>query len=159
VRSDRQQQVEKAMTSKARRSILIAAGALIAVAAVIFSYRHMMAMPDNLDLARTKLSESGRYQVAIAPEAEPVEQNALHSWVVTLATPQGAAVEGATIAIEGGMPQHRHGLPTAPQATEYLGDGRYRIEGVKFSMSGWWELRFEIASPAGDDTVTFNLVL
>jgi hypothetical protein len=146
------------MTSKSR-SVLIAAGALIVAATVVFAYRHMMAMPDNLDLGRTKLSESGLYRVAIAPETELVEQNTLHSWVVTLATPKGVAVEGATIAIDGGMPQHRHGLPTAPQATEYLGDGRYRIEGVKFSMSGWWELRLAIGSPVGDDTVTFNLVL
>jgi hypothetical protein len=68
-------------------------------------------------------------------------------------------VEGATIAVDGGMPQHRHGMPTAPQVTEYLGEGRYRVEGLKFSMSGWWELRFDISSPAGTDKVTFNLVL
>jgi hypothetical protein len=141
-----------------RRSILLAAGILIAIAAV-FLYRHFMMPPDNLDLARAKLSENGLYQVAIAPEAEAIEQNALHSWVLTLSTPQGGEVEGATIAVGGGMPQHRHGLPTAPQATEYLGEGRYRVEGVKFSMSGWWELSFDISSPAGMDKVTFNLVL
>jgi hypothetical protein len=118
-----------------------------------------MMPPDDLDLARAKLSEQGVYQVAIAPEAEAIEQNALHSWVLTLTTPQGDQVEGATIAVDGGMPQHRHGMPTAPQVTEYLGEGRYRVEGLKFSMSGWWELRFDISSPAGTDKVTFNLVL
>jgi hypothetical protein len=145
------------MTSSSRRSILIALG-IVAVAAAALLYHHMTGLPDDLDLARARLSERGLYEVAIAPEAESVEQNALHSWVVTLSTPQGERVEGAMIAVDGGMPQHGHGLPTAPQMTEHLGEGRYRIEGMKFSMSGWWELRFDISSPAGADSVTFNLV-
>jgi hypothetical protein len=147
------------MTSSSRRSILIAAGIVVVAAAAFLFYRHMTGVPDDLDLARAKLSEKGLYQVAIAPEAEPVEQNALHSWVVTLSTPQGEKVEGAVIAVDGGMPQHGHGLPSAPQMTQQLGEGRYRIEGMKFSMSGWWELRFDISSAAGADSVTFNLVL
>ena len=57
------------------------------------------------------------------------------------------------------MPQHNHGLPTSPQATDYLGDGRYRIEGLKFTMTGWWQLRFAISAPAGSDTVVFNVML
>jgi hypothetical protein len=79
--------------------------------------------------------------------------------VLTLKTAAGQPVEGASIAIDGGMPQHGHGLPTAPQATGYLGEGRYRIEGVRFNMSGWWELKFAISSAQGDDSATFNVVL
>lgn len=147
------------MTSTSRRSIFITAGIVVVAAAALLFYRHMTRVPDDLDLARAKLSEKGLYEVAIAPEAETAEQNALHSWVVTLLTPQGETVDGAVIAVDGGMPQHGHGLPTAPQMTEQLGEGRYRIEGMKFSMSGWWELRFDISSAAGADSVTFNLVL
>ena len=147
------------MTGISRRSILVAAGILVVAAAALLFYRHMTGVPDDLDLARAKLSEKGIYEVAIAPEAETIEQNALHSWVVTLSTPQGEMVDGAVIAVDGGMPQHRHGLPTAPQVTEQLGQGRYRIEGMKFSMSGWWELKFDISSALGSDRATFNLVL
>jgi hypothetical protein len=57
------------------------------------------------------------------------------------------------------MPQHGHGLPTSPQATEYLGDGRYLIEGVRFNMGGWWELKFSISAGQGDDSAVFNVVL
>jgi hypothetical protein len=57
------------------------------------------------------------------------------------------------------MPQHDHGLPTSPQATEYLGGGRYRIEGIEFTMRGWWQLRFGISAAAGSDSVVFNIVL
>ena len=87
--------------------------------------------------------------VAIAPESEPIKLGELHSWIVTVKTPDGAAVEDASFEVGGGMPDHNHGLPTSPQVTENLGDGRYRLEGVKFSMTGWWELSFDISSACG----------
>lgn len=115
--------------------------------------------PPELDLSRSKASDKGLYAVSIAPEAGTFEQGTLHSWVIMLATPAGAPVEGATIAVDGGMPEHHHGLPTSPAVTTYLGEGKYRVEGVKFNMTGWWQLRFAISSAAGDDTATFNLQL
>ncbi|TIX45261.1 MAG: auxin-binding protein, partial [Mesorhizobium sp.] len=81
------------------------------------------------------------------------------AWLLTLKTVKGDPVEGAAIAVSGGMPQHNHGLPTSPQATDYLGEGRYRIDGLKFTMSGWWQLRLAISAAAGSDTVVFNVVL
>lgn len=111
------------------------------------------------DLARKKNSAKGVYALTIAPEAGEPRQGELHAWVVTVKTRQGAPVEGAQFSIGGGMPEHAHGLPTSPQATAYLGEGRYRIEGVKFSMGGWWQLKLGIAAAAGTDEATFNLVL
>lgn len=57
------------------------------------------------------------------------------------------------------MPEHGHGLPTAPAVTQRLGDGSYLIEGMKFNMRGWWEINLCIKAPPGSDCVTFNLVL
>jgi len=111
------------------------------------------------DLARTKNSAKGLYALSIAPEAGEPRQGELHAWVVTVKTRQGAPVEGAAISVGGGMPEHAHGLPTSPEATAYLGDGRYRIEGMKFSMPGWWQLKLGVSAPAGADEATFNLVL
>lgn len=111
------------------------------------------------DLARSKNSAKGLYVLSIAPEAGEPRQGELHAWVVTVKTRQGAPVEGAAISVGGGMPEHAHGLPTSPEATAYLGDGRYRIEGMKFSMTGWWQLKLGVTAPAGADEVTFNLVL
>jgi hypothetical protein len=131
----------------------------VAVAVGIIGYGMMMTPPDDLDLSRSKASAKGLYAVAIAPEKEPLEQGPLHSWILTLKTADGAPLEGAAISVGGGMPQHGHGLPTQPQATAYLGEGRYRIEGVRFNMSGWWEFKFDIKAAAGDDSVVFNLTL
>ena len=44
----------------------------------------------------------------------------------------------AAITVDGGMPQHGHGFPTRPRVTRDLDDGTYLLEGMKFSMTGWW---------------------
>jgi hypothetical protein len=71
----------------------------------------------------------------------------------------GQPVAEATITVGGGMPQHGHGLPTRPRVTKNLGNGQYEISGVRFNMGGWWELKLTITTPAGTDTVTFNLAV
>ena len=125
-----------------------------------FAVFHMMSSPPaDLDLSRAKASEKGLYQVAIAPETEPLSLGALHSWLLTLKTPAGQPVAGATITIDGGMPQHGHGLPTSPLVSAGPDAGKYRIEGLKFTMTGWWELRFAIIAPAGSDNAVFNVKL
>lgn len=140
--------------------MIVGAIGLIALAVAVLAIVYMTApAKPGPDLARTKNSAKGVYSLAIAPEAGEPKQGELHAWVVTVTTRQGAPVEGAAITVEGGMPEHAHGLPTSPVATDYLGEGRYRIEGVKFSMNGWWQLRLGIAGPAGVDEATFNLVL
>jgi len=113
----------------------------------------------ELDLSRSRTTANGLYVAAIEPEAPDIKQGEMHAWILTVKGPDGAPVDDARVAIGGGMPEHNHGLPTSPAVTRNLGEGRYRIEGVKFSMSGWWELKFDIASGAGADSVTFNLVL
>lgn len=57
------------------------------------------------------------------------------------------------------MPQHGHGLPTTPQVTKNLGNGRCLIEGVKFNMRGWWTFELAVDGEDGADVVTFNIVL
>lgn len=52
-----------------------------------------------------------------------------------------------------------HGLPTQPQVTKELEDGTYLLEGMKFSMTGWWEIKLTIETAAGIDRVTFNTVV
>jgi hypothetical protein len=37
-------------------------------------------------------------------------------------------VDGATLRVGGGMPDHGHGLPTAPAVREALGGGRSVVE-------------------------------
>ena len=64
-----------------------------------------------------------------------------------------------SIAVDGGMPEHAHGLPTKPRVARTPRAGSYEIEGLRFSMGGWWELKLSIETDAGSDRVTFNLAL
>jgi hypothetical protein len=76
-----------------------------------------------------------------------------------LETADGQLVENATVTIDGGMPQMGHGLLTHPQVPEYVGNGDYLIEGVKFEMTGWWVMDFIITADGQSDTVRFNMML
>ena len=98
------------------------------------------------------------YTATLEPR-EPIRLRQMQTVAVRVLGADGRPIDNAYIAIDGGMPEHRHGLPTKPRMTRALGDGVYEIEGVRFSMGGWWELRLAIESPAGADSVTFNLSL
>jgi hypothetical protein len=127
------------------------------VAAVLVSA--CSAPPKDLDLSLDKNTAAGVYKVALVPPAQPPAINQMHSWKVKLTTADGAAVHGAKFVVDGGMPQHGHGLPTQPRVTGELGDGTYSLDGMKFSMTGWWEVKLDIDGPRGADKVTFNTVV
>lgn len=118
-----------------------------------------MSAPPDLDVSLTRPTAEQKFVVTLQPPAKPAAINQLHSWRVSLATPTGAPVTHARIKVDGGMPQHGHGLPTRPQVTQELPGGTYVIEGMKFSMTGWWEIKLAIDSAEGADKVTFNTVV
>jgi len=131
-----------------------------AVAAFLFSGCMMFAKaPKDLDYSRTRTSEGGRYRATIHPQGDSIPQGRLHRWTVHLETASGAPVDSATMVVDGGMPQHGHGLPTKPRVTRELGNGDHLVEGMKFNMGGWWVVKFRVNTTAGADSVVFNLKL
>jgi hypothetical protein len=139
--------------------IVLVAVAIVAIAGWQLAMRVFMAAPADLDLSLSKKSETGLYAVSLTPEQAPIREGVLQSFVLTVKTPDGKPVDVSRIEIGGGMPEHGHGLPTEPRLTAALGDGKYRIEGFKFTMSGWWQLKFTIDAPQGRDEADFNIVL
>lgn len=131
---------------------LPAAGALAAGALAAEAWP--MPNPDN-----AQVTELGRYRISYTSALEPIEINRIHVWVAQVMDADGNPVEGATISITGGMPDHDHGLPTAPRATAYLGEGRYLIEGMRFHMGGAWEVVINVKSGTGDDALSIPLDL
>jgi hypothetical protein len=115
--------------------------------------------PTNLDLSTQRHTVNKHYIVGIRPVSGPAGLNKIHAWEVRVASPSGQPVDGLKIAVDGGMPQHGHGLPTQPRVTRQLGDGRYLVDGMKFSMVGWWEIKLRIDGAADSDTVTFNTIV
>ena len=83
----------------------------------------------------------------------------MHSWELVLRSAEGDTVEGATFDVTGGMPVHDHGLATAPRVTEELGNGRYRLDGMRFHMAGEWELTVAVIANGYTDSFTVRLTL
>jgi hypothetical protein len=133
--------------------------AVVAVGGVGFAARMMAPPPSDLDLSLSKSTEHGRYVASLAADQSPVPVGTLHTWTVKVTAPDGTPVETRSISIDGGMPQHGHGLPTKPEVTADLGGGSHLIEGMKFNMPGWWTLTVSIDGAEGADTATFNVVL
>jgi hypothetical protein len=117
------------------------------------------AAPQGLDLSLQHASSQGRFVVEMQPPAAGPAINQMHAWQVKLATPEGEPVSRATIAFDGGMPQHGHGFPTKPRITRELQPGVYALEGMKFSMTGWWDMRLAIKAGDVADTAVFNVIV
>ncbi len=101
-------------------------------------------------------SVDSHFQATYKSKLEPIPLNQIHPWILHITNNEGQPVEQATISIDGGMPAHNHGLPTQPVATE-IGGGDYLVEGLKFSMTGSWEIWFYIQTDSVSDKVKITL--
>ncbi|MBC7604886.1 MAG: FixH family protein [Ramlibacter sp.] len=140
---------------KQAHTMLLAAGAALTA----LSLTGCMTPPPTLDLALEHTTAQGRYVVTLVAPQETPAINQIHAWKVKVASPEGKPVTAAQIAVDGGMPQHGHGLPTQPLVRRQVAEGTYLIEGMKFSMTGWWEVKLALDAPQGPDKVTFNVVV
>ncbi len=104
-------------------------------------------------------SKRGLFIVGYESALQPIEINRIHSWQLHVENADGDPVTGADIEVTGGMPAHDHGLPTRPLVTEELGDGYYRLQGMRFHMAGDWELTIVIVADGKTDTVVVALHL
>jgi len=142
--------------------VLIGIAALMPILGPRYMHPLMMGnqpAPGDLDTSSKRLSDGGLFRVSWTSDPASPPLNRMHTWTLHLETPDGKSVEGAEISVDGGMPLHGHGLPTSPQVTQELGSGDYLVEGMKFQMPGWWEVRFGIQADGQADTITFNLTL
>jgi hypothetical protein len=104
-----------------------------------------------------RTSENGLYIVSLQGAKELRARKMYTIQAIVFDGDTAQAVPQATITLDGGMPEHGHGLPTRPRVTKNLGNGWYEVSGLRFNMGGWWEVKLTITTPAGTDTVTFNL--
>lgn len=90
------------------------------------------------------LSRSGHFRVSYESDLQPIVINRMHHWVLNVTDKDGEPVSGATLRVAGGMPAHDHGLPTSPRVTRELAPGRYLLEGLRFHMTGEWQIEVAI---------------
>lgn len=141
-----------------KRTTLIPAALAAAILVTLAACSHVAKPPASEFGPGPRTSARGLY-VATLQEAENLKPRKMYTLHVSVADTNSQAMANATIAVDGGMPQHGHGLPTRPRVTKDLGNGVYEISGLRFNMGGWWELKLTITTPAGSDTVTFNLAV
>jgi hypothetical protein len=103
------------------------------------------------------LSRSGHFRVSYESDLQPIIINRMHRWVLSVVDMDGAPVTGAALTVTGGMPAHDHGLPTSPRVTGELAPGRYLLEGLRFHMSGEWQIEIAIEVGELSDVVVISL--
>ena len=104
-------------------------------------------------------SAEGHFRLRFESDLEPLSINKIHTWRVLIENRNGEPAGDATVLIDGGMPAHDHGLPTAPRMTRELDDGLFLIEGMRFHMGGYWEIAITITHDGVSDTVLIPLEL
>ena len=91
----------------------------------------------------TTQTESG-WTIYVDTSINPLRINTIHSWQIRVIDSESKPVTMASVSIEGGMPEHDHGLPTQPKVTSEISPGTYLLQGVRFHMPGRWEIKFTI---------------
>ena len=92
----------------------------------------------------TTQTESG-WTIYVDTSINPLRINTMHSWQIRVIDSESKPVTMASVSIEGGMPEHDHGLPTQPKVTSEISPGTYLLQGVRFHMPGRWEIKFTIS--------------
>ncbi len=102
-----------------------------------------------------QISLAGRYQVSLTPRQQPLPINAWLEWDIQVQRRDGAPVALRDLVLDGGMPAHGHGLPTAPVIVPTDVPGAFVAQGVRFNMPGRWELRVLAVDERGTDSAVF----
>ena len=126
---------------------------------VAYTVRHGFSAPPASEFGLgPRTSALGAYVATIETDA-PLRTGALQRVRLSVRDAKGAPIRGAKVPVDGGMPQHGHGLPTRPRVTAEAPGGVYVVDGLRFNMGGWWELKFAIEQAGPADRVTFNVRL
>ena len=86
------------------------------------------------------------WTIHIDSEVSPLRINQIHSWRIEIRDSNSALVPNASLEVEGGMPDHNHGLPTQPRVTAEIAPGTYLLQGVRVHMPGRWRMQFIIST-------------
>ena len=104
-------------------------------------------------------SRGGNFIVSYDSDLQPVVINRIHRWTLSVTDSANRPVEGATLSVDGGMPEHDHGLPTRPRVTRETSPGHYLLEGMRFHMNGTWEIEITIDAGGKSDVAIIELEL
>lgn len=100
----------------------------------------------------------GLYRVSVHPPPA-IAINRYQTWGIYIEDAAGVALDRLALEISADMPAHGHGLLTAPQVRPGDAPGRYRVEGMRFHMPGYWEIRVRVGHADRQDTLMLPVEL
>ena len=115
--------------------------------------------PADVDTSVARESVKKLYRASYASDVMPIPVGRIISWKLRVETADGRPLKNAEVVLSGEMPEHGHGLPTMPEVTEGSIPGEYVVQGLKFSMPGWWVMTFKVKTQDKEDVITFNLIV
>ena len=113
--------------------------------------------PKDLDTSTMKLTANKAFNVMYKSTSGQIRINRIHSWELAIKDANGKPVNNAMVTVVGDMPEHGHGLPTQPEVVKVGTGGLYRVDGMKFTMPGWWVVTVSVMANGVHDSVSFNL--
>jgi hypothetical protein len=131
--------------------------AVLLVGAAAHGIMMLVPPPADLDLSRTQTSALGTFVASV--DTGELKLGDPMSWTFAVNDADGNSIDATELRVDGGMPLHGHGLPSAPSEPQLRSDGQYEVDGIRFTMSGWWVVKLHRATPQGDDVATFNFTM
>ena len=115
--------------------------------------------PADVDTSTSRESAKKLFKGSYTSDVNPIPIARIISWKLRVQTADGRPVKNAEVFLSGEMPEHGHGLPTMPEVVEGATPGDYIVQGLKFSMPGWWVITFKVKAQGMEDVITFNLIV
>lgn len=107
----------------------------------------------------TQLGDAGTVSVVLESSSPAPPARGNNDWTIQLLDTTGAPISDATVGVTPYMPKHGHGSSVKAVITP-LGDGRYQLNPVNFSMAGVWEVTVDVKlAGGGTDKTMFTICI
>jgi len=101
-------------------------------------------------------SHNRHYRASLRPELTAAGH--LAAWRVLVETPDGNAPARPTLVMHSWMPEAPSVVGDQPKLL-YLGGGTFRVDELRFSRPGWWNVSVTISDAGVTDSLAFNLIV
>ena len=103
-------------------------------------------------------SHFGQIRAAVVDQPAFIAAAVPQRWIVRIETSFGAPIPDARVVVEAYMPESGERLRPSPVARS-VGDGRYEIDGLRFTKPGWWNVGLAVGDKNVSDSLAFNLMI
>ncbi len=102
---------------------------------------------------------NGLFTIRIVSDPSALKIQRLEAIIVEIRRANGRPVNDANVAVAVRARDVERRMQTAPRITRNLGLGKYRVEGLRFTMHGSWLLEFEVTSQSQTDKTLLEVLL